>query len=160
MRVRRIVALGALVIAVLLALAVARSGPEYGRSMVGIAKRSDGRVVVVTAWCIANRAESLHIRDYTEGQLGRDLLVRQARSSEALTVMEIDEPLPRTPLVVYNTGSRRDWLIRREFPSAATVFLTGELPVSDQPLPDRVMVGATHIVPRAELVAAKCQKPR
>ncbi|GAB3698279.1 hypothetical protein [Mariniluteicoccus flavus] len=168
--VKRILLLGLAVTLALLIPAMLQAGPEYGRSVVGVARRTDGTVVVVTAWCIGNRHEDLRISGYAEAQLGEELYRTTGPSSDPLTMVTIGQPardfevktnrpLPTGPLVAYNAGARRDWLIRRTYPSSATAFLVGDLPVSDAVIPEKVMVGQLKVVPLHEMVAAKCVNP-
>lgn len=169
-RVRRFAALGLLAAVIVLIPSVMQAGPTYGRSVVGVARRTDGAVTVVTAWCIGSRSEDLRIASYLEAQHGDVLYRTTGPSSDPLTVatvgrpvtdfdIRINKPFPGGPMVAYNAGARRDWLVRRTYPSTATVFVMEDLPVSDAAVPEKVMVGHLKVVTVQEMIAAKCVDP-
>ncbi|GAB3623488.1 hypothetical protein GCM10027418_15710 [Mariniluteicoccus endophyticus] len=169
-RVRRILVLGVIVALLVTLPSVIDAGPAYGRSVVGVARRTDGAVVVVTAWCIGNREEDVRITSYKEAEVGEELYRTRGPSSDPLTVVTagkpdrgfevlVNRPMPDHPMIAYNAGARRDWLIKRTYPSAATVFVLGELPLTDAPVPEQVMVGHLKVVPVQQLIAAKCVDP-
>lgn len=159
--------LGVLAALIVLVPSIVQAGPSYGRSVVGVARRTDGAVTVVTAWCIGSRDEDLRIASYLEAEHGDVLYRTTGPSGEPLTVatvgrpvkgfeVVVNKPFPGGPMVAYNAGARRDWLFRRTYPSSATVFVMEDLPVSDAAVPDRVMVGQLKVITVQEMIAAKC----
>lgn len=148
--------------------------PDTERSAVGVAARSDGSVVLITAWCMAARTEDPQVHSYRtgNGQGPAELLYRASGSSdEPVTVHHVGQrnkgfravenrPLPTSELLIaYNAGSVRVGFGSREFPSSAAVFRLSDLPVSDEELPAEVVTGARHRVPLQQLIQGKCIDP-
>ncbi len=169
-RLRGITAASALVL-----VAGCTAAPDTERSAVGVAARSDGSVVLVTAWCMAARTEDPQVHSYRVDGVNSgpvELLYRASGSSQdPVTVHQVgqanqgfeavtNQPLPASGLLIaYNAGSVRSGLGSRAFPSSAALFTLSDLPVSDDPLPQQVVTGARHRVPLQQLIQGKCVDP-
>lgn len=141
-----------------------------GRSAVGVAKRTDGSIVMVTVWCLGQRHENLHISRFDQDPTEL-IYVAAGISSEPITVHTIghvddginpmrNQGLPsRGLLVAYNTGERSVLLGSAAYPSTAAVFAIDRLPVSDDPLPTDLMAGNQQVVRLHQLIDAKCHDP-
>ncbi|OYO21616.1 hypothetical protein CGZ93_09940 [Enemella dayhoffiae] len=140
-----------------------------GRSVVGVAKRSDGRIVLVTAWCLGERREQPRIASY-DGRAGQELYAAHGQSSDPVTVHEVgrpasgfelirNQPLPvRGLLIAHNAGERGGWLAEQAYPSAVAVFGVADLPTSDAPMPPRLITGDRQRTTSEQLISAKCTR--
>ena len=141
---------------------------DEGRSTVGVARRTDGSVTVVTAWCAGERLDEPRIDTWVDGRSGKRLVAASGSSTQDVTAyvvgrpntgMEetVSEPLPESdPLVAYNAGQPDSWWPRQGYPSSAAVFRVNQLPVSDTDVPREVMVGDGEVIPSAELFTERC----
>ena len=141
---------------------------DEGRSSVGVARRTDGSVTLVTAWCAGERLDEPRIDAWVDGRSGHRLMAASGSSTQDVTAyvvgrpnagMEetVNEPLPESdPLVAYNAGQPDSWWPRQGYPSSATVFRVNQLPVSDTDIPREVMVGDGEIIPSSELFTQRC----
>lgn len=170
-RVRGLVA-GVLAAALLLATGCTLNQPE-ARSAVGVARRTDGTVVLVTVWCAGERTENPQISTYVptsqDSEQSRVLFEARGRSADPITVMEVgleapgytltvNEPLPESEsLIAFNYGSQQQLFREVSYPSSAAVFALHELPISDAAIPDPVLTGPRKVISSSELSNTKCQ---
>ncbi|OYO18187.1 hypothetical protein BI335_08105 [Enemella evansiae] len=147
---------------------VSRSASDAGgRSVVGMARRSDGSLVMVTAWCLGERTEEPRIATW-DGRVGEELYAASGPSSDPVTVHEVGRPAPgftlrsnrplptgRT-LVAHNAGERQELFRQRAYPSTVAVFDLGDLPTSDDPVPERLITGERQRTTAELLIAGKC----
>ncbi|MDO5498884.1 MAG: hypothetical protein Q4F67_04280 [Propionibacteriaceae bacterium] len=172
---RFLVALGVAVVSVVPATigcsALATASEDSGRSAVGIARRADGSVVAVTAWCIGQRAENLQVASFDGQEATETIYAATGSSSEPVTVHTIGHIDGLTPtqnhglptselLVAFNSGERRDWLQHKAYPSTAAVFEIDELPVTNEDLPTRVVAQDRQEMSLQELIGLKCVTPQ
>lgn len=141
---------------------------DEGRSIVGVARRTDGSVTLVTAWCAGQRLDEPRIDTWVDGRAEKRLVAASGSSTQDITTYvvgrphsdmdeTVNEPLPNsTPLVAYNAGQPDSWWPRQGYPSSATVFRVDQLPVSDTDVPREVMVGDGEVISSAELLAQRC----
>lgn len=162
-----VVTCGLLVSAATCGLANAAQADDWGRSAVGVAKRSDGAVAVVTVWCMGRRQENLQIAGFN-GEIGDSVYAAAGQSDTPATVHTIgrgdghlvplrSKAIPTSErLIAYNAGERRDLLGAHVYPSSVAVFTADRLPVSDAPLPTELLAGDHQRTSLDELVAHKC----
>lgn len=141
---------------------------DDGRSSVGMAKRPDGSVVMVTAWCAGPRIDHPFIATWDDGERGQTILESSGTTDATTTIFTVgglnsgytdavQEPLPQDQLLIaYNRGKPDSVLPRQGYPSAATLFRVDGLPVSRAKLPEQVVVGNNRVVPLSELVDQRC----
>lgn len=150
------------------------NAPE-ARSAVGVARRTDGTVALVTSWCAGERTENPQISTYVpstgSSDSSRVLFEAQGRTSDPITVMEVgreapgytltvNEPLPTDiSLIAFNYGSQKQLFREVSYPSSAAVFALHELPISDEAIPELVLTGARKVISTNELSNTKCQTP-
>lgn len=147
---------------------------DVGRSTVGMARRSDGSVVMVTAWCAGQRMENPRVEYYTGSELPHaDARLYEAvlESNTPLTVHAIGRGQPQeirvnkpirggVQLIAFNSGRRSDLLRATEYPSSASLFVLNELPVSDEAVPPRVLTGNHRLIDVNVMAADKCIDPK
>lgn len=159
-------------IALLLAGCASQPG-QTGRSatgaggVVGMAKRSNGSLVMVTAWCLGERTEQPRIATW-DGRIGDELYAASGPSSDPVTVHEIGRPAPgftlrtnrplpsQTNLVAHNAGERRELFSERAYPSTVAVFRIADLPTSEAPVPTELITGERQRATPEQLIAGKC----
>lgn len=169
----RSAAVAAVVTAALLVGTGCTLNGSEARSAVGVARRTDGTVALVTSWCAGERTENPQISTYVPSSGAADssrvLFEAQGRSSDPITVMEVgreapgytltvNEPLPTdTSLIAFNYGSQRQFFREVSYPSSAAVFALHELPISDEAIPELVLTGPRKVISTTELSNTKCQ---
>lgn len=171
---RLLVALGVAVLSVVPATigcsALATASDDSGRSAVGMARRADGSVVVVTAWCIGQRDENLKVASFDGNEATETIYSAVGSSREPVTVHTIghidtltptrNQGLPTSELLVaYNSGERRDWLQHKAYPSTAAVFEVDQLPMTTDELPTTVIAADRQEMSLQELIGLKCVTP-
>ena len=144
---------------------------DEGRSTVGVARRTDGSVTVVTAWCAGPRVDEPRIDTWVESGTGPNLMTASGSTTDSITMHivgrpesgmaeSVNKPLPEDRLLVaYNAGRPDTWWPRDGYPSSATVFRVNELPVSDTPMPRDLVVGDGETVSATEFVENRCSSP-
>lgn len=138
-----------------------------GRSVVGLARRSDGSLVMVTAWCLGRRTEEPRIALW-DGRIGTELYAASGPSSDPVTVHEVGRPTPgftvhtngalpaQGTLVAHNAGEREELFSKHAYPSSVAVFTLADLPTSDDPVPDQLITGERQRTTASRLIAGKC----
>lgn len=163
----------AILVGLVLALIASVSGlvlwrTDDGRSAVGVYQRTDGSIHVVTAWCAGERIEKPTVARWQDGATGEILSQAEGLTDGSATIftigsqnpdltIQVSEALPADEwLIAYNAAAPQSWFPRQGYPSAATIFRTPDLPVSDAPFPEQVAVGNGQTISGQALVATRC----
>lgn len=145
----------------------AERSDDAGRSAVGVARRADGSVVVVTAWCLGKREEKIQISRFEGGDARELLYVARGSTSEPVTIHTVghidtltpfrNRGLPTTGvLVAYNAGKRQTLFRQQAYPSTVAVFELDRLPLAESRLPRTVLAGDQREISIKALIGGKC----